>query len=130
MTSTKKFQRTYISRIARLMDELLTQATEFLRQAPTANSSVNMVFQTPVRAAEFKSAYGPKYTFQPNLKGWNKTTMYRAALRSAPFGGAAVVGLLFYVSGIPRVKEDILQNIPVVGRYFVKQEIHPQDNPF
>ncbi|KAG6006777.1 hypothetical protein E4U43_000399 [Claviceps pusilla] len=89
-----------------------------------------MVSQTPVRAAEFKSAYGPKYAFQPNLKGWNKTTMYRAALRSAPFGGAAVVGLLFYISGIPRVKEDILQKIPFAGRYFVKEEIHPQDNPF
>ncbi|KAG6006981.1 hypothetical protein E4U21_006501 [Claviceps maximensis] len=87
-----------------------------------------MVFQTPVRAAEFKSAYGPKYAFQPNLKGWNKTTMFRTGLRSAPFGGAVVVGLLFYVSGIPRVKEDILQKIPFAGRYFVKAEIHPQDN--
>ncbi|KAG5983122.1 hypothetical protein E4U55_000766 [Claviceps digitariae] len=89
-----------------------------------------MVFQTPVRAAEFKSTYGPKYTFQPNLNGWNKTTMLRTALRSAPFGGAAAIALLFYASGIPRVKEDILQHIPFAGRYFVKKEIHPQDNPF
>ncbi|KAG6031185.1 hypothetical protein E4U41_007659 [Claviceps citrina] len=89
-----------------------------------------MVYPTPVRAAEFKSAYGPKYAFQPNLKGWNKTTMYRAALRATPFSGAVAVGLFFYVSGIPRVKEDVLQKLPFLGRYFVKQEINPQDNPF
>ncbi|GAB0133456.1 hypothetical protein EsDP_00001863 [Epichloe bromicola] len=89
-----------------------------------------MVYQTPVRAAEFKSAYGPKYTFQPHLNSWNKTTIFRSTLRTASYGGAAVVGLLFYVSGIPRIQEDILQKIPFAGRYFVKEEVNPQDNPF
>ncbi|OAQ68796.2 ubiquinol-cytochrome-c reductase complex subunit (QCR10) domain-containing protein [Pochonia chlamydosporia 170] len=89
-----------------------------------------MVYSTPVRAAAFKSAYGPKYQFQPNLNGWNKTTLFRASVRSASFGGAAVVGALLYVSGIPRVQQDVLQKIPFVGRYFVQPEVHPQDNPF
>ncbi|QUC19805.1 uncharacterized protein UV8b_04046 [Ustilaginoidea virens] len=86
-----------------------------------------MVFSTPVRAAEFKSAYGPKYKYQPHINGWSKTTILR---KSASFGGAAVVGLFFYVSGIPRVQQDVLQKLPLVGRYFVKEEINPQDNPF
>ncbi|KID97897.1 Alpha-1,2 glucosyltransferase alg-10, partial [Metarhizium majus ARSEF 297] len=87
-----------------------------------------MVYTTPVRAAEFKSAYGPKYKFQPNIKGWNQTSLLRTGVRSASFGGAAVVGLLLYVSGIPRVQRDVLQKIPIVGRYFVQPEVHPQDN--
>ncbi|QPH17899.1 hypothetical protein C2857_002815 [Epichloe festucae Fl1] len=71
-----------------------------------------------------------RYTFQPHLDGWNKTTLFRNTLRTASYGGAAAVGLLYYVSGIPRVQEDILQKIPFVGRYFVKEEVDPQDNPF
>ncbi|QLI65600.1 uncharacterized protein G6M90_00g019110 [Metarhizium brunneum] len=105
-----------------------------------------MVYTTPVRAAEFKSAYGPKYVpdvsndadldegteykFQPNINGWNQTSLLRTGVRSASFGGAAVVGLLLYVSGIPRVQRDVLQKIPFVGSYFVQPEVHPQDNPF
>ncbi|EXU96817.1 ubiquinol-cytochrome C reductase complex subunit QCR10 [Metarhizium robertsii] len=87
-----------------------------------------MVYTTPVRAAEFKSAYGPKYKFQPNINGWNQTSLLRTGVRSASFGGAAVVGLLLYVSGIPRVQRDVLQKIPFVGRYFIQPEVHPQDN--
>lgn len=66
--------------------------------------------------------------------------------RSAAFGGAAGVAVLFYISGIPRVQQDILQvshaycgvrgrqakfrikKIPLVGRFFVKAEVDPQDN--
>ncbi|KAG6224291.1 hypothetical protein E4U34_000451 [Claviceps purpurea] len=87
-----------------------------------------MVSQTPVRAAAYKSPYGPRYSLQPNLKGANFTTISRTALKAGSFGGAAAVAVLLFASSIPIVKRDILQNIPLVGRYFVKQEVHPQDN--
>lgn len=73
-------------------------------------------------------------------------TSFIRSVRSGMFGGAAVVGLMLYVSGIPRVQSDVLQvissadtvemsftnkflqKVPFVGRYFVKAEVHPQDN--
>ncbi|KAG6109703.1 hypothetical protein E4U31_006659 [Claviceps sp. LM219 group G6] len=107
-----------------------------------------MASQTPIRAAAYKSPYGPRYTLQPNLNGANFTTISRTALKAGSFGGAAVVAVLLFASSIPIVKRDILQvgpwetlscikgcqantftqNFPLVGRYFVKPEVHPQDN--
>ncbi|KAG5938589.1 hypothetical protein E4U60_001329 [Claviceps pazoutovae] len=107
-----------------------------------------MASQIPVRAAAYKSPYGPRYSLQPNLKGANFTTISRTALKAGSFSGAAVVAVLLFTSSIPIFRRDILQvgswetsycikgcqantftqNIPLVGRYFVKQEIHPQDN--
>jgi ubiquinol-cytochrome c reductase subunit 10 len=49
--------------------------------------------------------------------------------KSAAFGGALGFAVIFFASGIPRVKRDILQNLPVIGGYFV-DEVHPADNPF
>ncbi|GJN69773.1 ubiquinol-cytochrome-c reductase complex subunit (QCR10) domain-containing protein [Purpureocillium lilacinum] len=137
-----------------------------------------MVSPTPFRAAEFKSAYGPKYVtiarlrresrpsrmapngrdagtaasrpvetnirtrapeltepstryhYQPNFHGMNKTSLFRLGLRTASFGGAGVIAALLYVSGIPRVQRDVLQQIPVVGKYFIKEELPASDNPF
>ncbi|KAG5958841.1 hypothetical protein E4U13_005632 [Claviceps humidiphila] len=89
-----------------------------------------MASQTPIRAAAYKSPYGPKYALQPNLNGANFTTISRTALKAGSFGGAAVVAVLLFTSSIPIVKRDVLQNFPLVGRYFVKPEVHPQDNPF
>ncbi|KAH7312420.1 ubiquinol-cytochrome-c reductase complex subunit-domain-containing protein [Stachybotrys elegans] len=88
-----------------------------------------MVSQTPFRAAEFKSNYGPKYSYQPNLYGWSSTQFLRLGLKSAAFGGALGAGALLFVSGIPRIQKDILMYIPFVSNYYVK-EIHPADNPF
>ncbi|KAI9903843.1 hypothetical protein N3K66_000372 [Trichothecium roseum] len=88
-----------------------------------------MVSPTPFRAAEFKSNYGPKYSFQPNVMGYNGKQLFRVAVRSASYGGAAGIALLFYASGIPRVQTDILQKVPFIGNYFIK-EINPADNPF
>ncbi|KAF4126915.1 ubiquinol-cytochrome c reductase subunit 10 [Geosmithia morbida] len=88
-----------------------------------------MVSPTPFRAAEFRSAYGPKYQFQPHLGGITLKTFTRYSAKSAAFGGFLGVAALFYTSGIPRIQTDILQKVPFIGSYFVK-EIHPADNPF
>ncbi|PNY27170.1 Uncharacterized protein TCAP_02907 [Tolypocladium capitatum] len=89
-----------------------------------------MVFPTPLRAAEFKSAYGPKYHYQPNFHGWNGTALFRLGLKTAAFGGAGGIAALLFVSSIPRVKRDILQHIPVVGTLFVKEEVPASDSAF
>ncbi|CAG9956303.1 unnamed protein product [Clonostachys rosea f. rosea IK726] len=88
-----------------------------------------MVSPTPFRAAEFRSAYGPKYQFQPHVAGISSKTAFRLGAKSAGFGAAAGVAALLYVSGIPRVKTDILQKVPFLGKYFIT-EVHPADNPF
>lgn len=48
---------------------------------------------------------------------------------AALFGGVLGVAGIFFLSDIPRVRTDIMQKLPFVGGYFVK-EIAPEDNPF
>ncbi|KAI9158203.1 Alpha-1,2 glucosyltransferase alg-10 [Paramyrothecium foliicola] len=96
-----------------------------------------MVSRTPFRAAEFRSAYGPKYVpdsypptyhYQPNFAGFTSQSALRLGLKSAAFGGSLGVALVLFVSGIPRVQKDILQKLPIVGSAFVKEPVHPADN--
>jgi hypothetical protein len=89
-----------------------------------------MVSRTPFRAAEFRSAYGPKYNFQPNFEGWNSQRALRMGLKTGAFGASLGVALILFASGIPRVQRDILQKIPIVGSAFIKEPIHPADNAF
>jgi hypothetical protein len=48
---------------------------------------------------------------------------------AAGFGGVAGVFALFFFAEVPRVSKDIMQKVPILGDYFVK-EIPPEDNPF
>ncbi|KAI1739487.1 ubiquinol-cytochrome-c reductase complex subunit-domain-containing protein [Xylaria scruposa] len=73
-----------------------------------------MVFQSPILRAQFpsyKSPYGPN------------------GMKSGAFGGVALFAVIFFASGIPRVQRDLLQKIPVIGNYWVK-EVPASDNPF
>lgn len=45
------------------------------------------------------------------------------------FGGALGVAGIFFASDVPKVRTDIMQKLPFVGSYFIK-EIAPEDNPF
>lgn len=36
---------------------------------------------------------------------------------------------LFFFSEVPRVREDIMRKVPILGDYFIR-EIPPEDNPF
>lgn len=54
-------------------------------------------------------------------------TSHCSGAKSAAFGGALGFAVLFYASGMPRVRKDILQKIPLIGGLFVT-EIHPADN--
>ncbi|KEY68113.1 hypothetical protein S7711_05522 [Stachybotrys chartarum IBT 7711] len=86
-----------------------------------------VVRQTLFRASEFKSAYGPKYVFQPHYYGLSSTNLLRLGLKSAGFAGALGAGALYFASGIPRIQQDILMKIPFLAGYYVK-EVHPADN--
>ncbi|KAK5988110.1 hypothetical protein PT974_12250 [Cladobotryum mycophilum] len=89
-----------------------------------------MVSQTPFRAAEFKSAFGPKYSFQPNYRGITIQTATRFGFRSAALGAGLGAALFLYGSSMPRFRSDILVKFPIVGSLFEEPEVHPADNPF
>ncbi|GAW26014.1 putative alpha- glucosyltransferase alg-10 protein [Rosellinia necatrix] len=91
-----------------------------------------MVFQTPIRRAQYptyKSPYGPKYHYQPNVAGWSVGQLTKLGVTSGAFGGVALFAVIFFASGIPRVKTDILQKVPFIGNHFIN-EIPASDNPF
>lgn len=48
-------------------------------------------------------------------------------MKSASFGAVALFAVIYYASGIPRVQRDILQKIPFIRGYFIK-EIPASDN--
>ncbi|KAH6608433.1 hypothetical protein Trco_001779 [Trichoderma cornu-damae] len=66
----------------------------------------------------------------PNYRGISVQTATRYGLRTATLGGGLGVALLLYASSLPRFRADILSKLPLVGGLFVKQEVHPADNPF
>ncbi|KAI1382654.1 ubiquinol-cytochrome-c reductase complex subunit-domain-containing protein [Hypoxylon trugodes] len=90
-----------------------------------------MVFQTPIRRAvpSYKSPYGPKYHYQPNVAGITFKQLAGFGFKAGAFGGVALFAVIFYASGIPRVQKDILQKVPFLGNYYIK-EIPASDNPF
>ncbi|KAI1166597.1 ubiquinol-cytochrome-c reductase complex subunit-domain-containing protein [Nemania serpens] len=92
-----------------------------------------MVFQSPIlRAAKYpsyKSPYGPKYHLQPHVAGWTLKQLTGLGIKSGAFGGVALLAVIFYASGIPRLQRDVLQKIPFIRGHFI-QEIPASDNPF
>lgn len=48
---------------------------------------------------------------------------------AAGFGGVAGIFALFFFAEVPRVREDIMKKVPVLGDYF-DVKIAPEDNPF
>ncbi|EMR64160.1 hypothetical protein MGN70_003149 [Eutypa lata] len=75
----------------------------------------------------YKSPYGPKYHFQPNVAGFTFKQLTRFGINSGAFGGVALFAVIFYASGIPRVERDILQKVPFIGGNFV-HEVPASDN--
>ena len=48
-------------------------------------------------------------------------------ITAASFGVVGGVFALFFFAEVPKVRKDIMQKLPVVGDYFVR-EIPPEDN--
>ncbi|PSS25472.1 hypothetical protein M430DRAFT_16190 [Amorphotheca resinae ATCC 22711] len=77
----------------------------------------------------YRSPYGPKYTVPLNYRGWTVQSAARLGATLGAFGGVAGFFALFFFGEVPRVRQDILQKVPVIGSYFVR-EIPASDNPF
>ncbi|RYO82606.1 hypothetical protein DL766_010490 [Monosporascus sp. MC13-8B] len=77
----------------------------------------------------YKSPYGPKYHYQPQIAGLSLRQLSKLGMNYAAFGGVALFAVVYYASGIPRLQRDILQKLPVIGKNFV-HEIPASDNPF
>lgn len=48
---------------------------------------------------------------------------------AAGFGASAGIFAIFFFAEIPKVRNDILIKVPIIGPYFIR-EIPPEDNPF
>ncbi|PVH99621.1 hypothetical protein DM02DRAFT_672513 [Periconia macrospinosa] len=77
----------------------------------------------------YRSKFGPQYKIQPNFHGITTRHLYKYGSLAAGFGGVAGFFALFFFSEVPRVREDIMRKVPILGDYFIR-EIPPEDNPF
>ncbi|KAK8220760.1 ubiquinol-cytochrome-c reductase complex subunit-domain-containing protein [Phyllosticta capitalensis] len=77
----------------------------------------------------YKSPFGPQYKPRPHLMGWDAVAMKRYGVMAAGYGAMAGIFALFFFAEVPRVRDDIMIKVPIIGDYFVK-EIPPEDNPF
>ncbi|RPA87506.1 hypothetical protein BJ508DRAFT_320518 [Ascobolus immersus RN42] len=92
---------------------------------------VNFVKTNLHATPAWSSRFGPKYKIQPNVLGYTVRSLTPIALSAAGFGGVALVGALFFLNAVPRVRRDVLERLPVVGNYWIgKGELPASDNPF
>ncbi|KAL2076244.1 hypothetical protein VTL71DRAFT_1187 [Oculimacula yallundae] len=77
--------------------------------------------------ASYKSPYGPKYKMQRNINGWTIKQFTRLGMTLGAFGGVAGVFAVFFFAEIPKVRNDIMVNVPFIGKHFIK-EIPASDN--
>lgn len=81
--------------------------------------------------SSYSSLYGPKIRSQPNIAGYPLKSLRPVGTTAAGFGAVALITILFLAGPIPRVQDDILVKIPVIGKYWVgKRDIPASDNPF
>lgn len=53
---------------------------------------------------------------------------YPSGTMATSFGAAAGIFAVFFFGDVPRVREDILVNLPMVGGLFEKPALAPEDN--
>ncbi|KAK3903731.1 ubiquinol-cytochrome-c reductase complex subunit-domain-containing protein [Staphylotrichum tortipilum] len=78
---------------------------------------------------EYKSPHGPKYHFQTHFGGITTKTFVNGGVRAGMFGGVALVAVIFFASGMPRIQQDILMKFPYLDKYY-KRDKPASDNPF
>ncbi|KAL4807150.1 ubiquinol-cytochrome-c reductase complex subunit-domain-containing protein [Aspergillus unguis] len=90
------------------------------------------MFSQTLRRAAAQSARSPlagKYSVNPNFHGLTVNDATKIGGIAATFGVSAGVFALFFFGEIPRVRKDILQQLPFFDTYLDKT-IAPEDNPF
>ncbi|KAL4927602.1 cytochrome b-c1 complex subunit 10 [Aspergillus undulatus] len=90
------------------------------------------MFSQTLRRAAAQSARSPlagKYTTTPHLHGITPNLAVKIGSIAGTFGVSAGVFALFFFGEIPRVRKDILQQLPFFDTY-LDRRIAPEDNPF
>ncbi|KAJ5232919.1 hypothetical protein N7468_005875 [Penicillium chermesinum] len=90
-----------------------------------------MVFAPTLRraAAQAGTAFGPKIAIPPRVAGFDMKSAINAGTLAASFGVFAGTAALFMLGDVPRVRRDILQQLPFLDNY-LDRTIPPEDNPF
>ncbi|KAK2753403.1 hypothetical protein FQN55_003532 [Onygenales sp. PD_40] len=65
----------------------------------------------------------------PNIAGYTLKNAIKFGTIASGFGVTAGIFAVFFFGEIPRVRKDILMNIPVIGGYW-ERSIPAEDNPF
>lgn len=86
-------------------------------------------WRKPINYKSYKSPHGPQYKVPFNVYGIDAKTLIGWSKIGAGFGIVAGTAALFFLDGVPRVKKDILQKLPLIGSYFIDY-VPPEDNPF
>ncbi|KAM5472417.1 autophagy protein 5 [Microsporum audouinii] len=77
----------------------------------------------------YRSPYAPKYTVPFKVAGVSVTQGMRFMPMAATFGAATGIFAVFFLGDTPRIREDILMNIPLIGSYW-ERSIAPEDNSY
>ncbi|KAG5302199.1 hypothetical protein I7I48_02457 [Histoplasma ohiense] len=93
-----------------------------------------MVLPTSARSANAAataqfSPFASRIKKQPQFAGFPLKTVTRYGTIASAFGATAGIFAVFFFGEVPRVRKDILMNIPVIGGYW-ERSIPPEDNPF
>ncbi|KAF2878337.1 ubiquinol-cytochrome-c reductase complex subunit-domain-containing protein [Massariosphaeria phaeospora] len=83
--------------------------------------------RSPYKA--YRSPFGPQYKVPFNYHGLTSKGLMRYGTLAGGFGGVAGIFALFFFAEVPKVRDDIMKKVPVIGSFFIK-EIAPEDNPF
>jgi len=115
----------------RAADPVPKQLTSTMSKLPLQHSGHHGMQPWAVREnyTAYKSKFGPDYKIQPNFHGISLGRAARFTKTAGFFGAATGIFALFFFAGVPRVRTDILEKVPILGSYF-HHEIPPEDNPF
>ncbi|KAF1917858.1 ubiquinol-cytochrome-c reductase complex subunit-domain-containing protein [Ampelomyces quisqualis] len=97
--------------------------------APPHHGKTPAAFSMRSPYTAYRSPHGPQYTIPKNFHGITGSAVMRAGVLAGGFGGVAGFFALWFFAEVPRVREDIMKKVPVLGSYF-NVEIPPEDNPF
>ena len=82
----------------------------------------------PFPAAQLLN-FSPRYKHLPNWHGITVRKLARYGAIASGYGVAAGIFAVFFFGEVPKVRNDILAKMPIIGEYFVR-DIPPEDNPF
>ncbi|OJJ46688.1 hypothetical protein ASPZODRAFT_132801 [Penicilliopsis zonata CBS 506.65] len=91
-----------------------------------------MVFAPTLRRAAaqaYRSPFGPSYSIPPNFQGYTVRDATKVGTIAVPFAVSAGLFAVFFFGEVPRVRKDILQQLPFFDTYY-DRTVAPEDNPF